>query len=153
MREKQEKSLGKRLLIKRYGGSCRRAWHGRKHAVYCAWAFDAGVPGLAGLAAMALLPSMLCFAGLGLWLGLWLGRVHPNLVYALVAFLFFSAFIQLRLPVAADLLGNSALGEAALALPKDGIIPFVLPRGYLASRIGLAAAGLLLCAARVARAR
>lgn len=111
--------------------------------VFCAWVFAVTPPiGFLPLAVLALMPQALFFAGLGLWIGRW----RSNLVYALIAFLFFAAFIDLAPPPAFDLLGSSALSPAAHALAQKGVIPFVLPSGYLPSRAGIAALGLALCA-------
>ncbi len=112
------------------------------YLVFCIWVFTVTPRiGFLPLAVLALLPQAIFFTGLGLWMG----RLSSNLVYALIAFLFFAAFIDLSLPPAFDLLGNSVLSQAAGTLAQKGVIPFALPNGYLGSRIGITVLGLALC--------
>jgi hypothetical protein len=114
--------------------------------VFCIWVF-AVTPRISflPLAMLALIPQAVFFTGLGLWMG----RFSGNLVYALIAFLFFAAFIDLALPPAFDLLGNSVLAQAAHELAHKGVVPFFLPSGYLASRAGITVLGLALCIGRM----
>ncbi len=110
--------------------------------VFCFWVFSVTPRiGFLPLAVLALVPQAIFFTGLGLWMG----RLRSNLVYALIAFLFFAAFIDLALLPSFDLLGNSVLSQAARALAQKGVIPFSLPYGYLHSRAGITALGMALC--------
>jgi hypothetical protein len=109
--------------------------------VFCARVFALTLRiGYLSLAALVLLPQAVFFTGLGLWLG----RIGSNLAYALIAFLFFAAFIGLTLPPGLDVLGSSVLIKAAGVTVQKGVIPFALPDGYLLSRTGITALGLAL---------
>lgn len=100
-----------------------------------------------GLAALLLLPPALLCLGVGAWLG----RAHTNLVYVMVALLFFISFIRFTPPMPVDIIGKSILETADASMLANGVIPFSLPSGYLPSRLGMGVVGVALCAAYLAR--
>lgn len=113
---------------------------------YIALTFDVHGVGI-GLAALMLLPPALFCLGMGAWLG----RAHTNLVYVMVALLFFASFIRFSPPMPVDIIGKSILDTADTSMLVNGVIPFSLPSGYLPNRLGMGAVGVVLCAAYLAR--
>lgn len=75
-------------------------------------------------------PQFAFFTGTGLWLG----RVRGNLCYVLLAALFFVAMVKPVPPAMLDPIGFSLLAPALRAIPDKGVIPFVIPPVFLASR-------------------
>lgn len=109
------------------------------YALFCLIQFQhSGLGWMWPLAALVILPALLFYMGIGLWLG----KVHHNLVYLLLALLFFAAFVGFSLPPVVDLFGNSILAGAQSTYLQAGTIPFVVPAQYLGSRIVMALAGL-----------
>ncbi len=93
--------------------------------------------------ALVLLPQLLFLSGVGLWIS----RLHHNLVYALIALLLFISLAGVTMPYYLDILGSSILQIPYNSVPADGSIPFIIPADYLLSRVALCVCGLLLIVA------
>lgn len=88
-----------------------------------------------------------------LGLSLAVGGLHPRLVYGLVPLVFFTGVMNLRLPLWLDISANNFLFDYPKILMRafgTGEMIYYLPGSFIASRVGLALAGiaLLLWAAR-----
>ncbi|NLW77855.1 MAG: hypothetical protein GXY32_00375 [Ruminococcaceae bacterium] len=113
------------------------------YALFCVIQFQyTGLGWMWPLAVLVVLPALFFYMGVGLWLG----KVHHNLVYLLLALLFFAAFAGFSMPPAVDLFGNAILAGAQSAALREGVIPFAVPAQYLVSRIVMGLAGLGLSA-------
>ena len=103
--------------------------------------FTGGVR-LFGLCLLFLIPPFLLCCGVGMWLG----RKSAVLVYALIAVLALISFMEVRLPMAVDILGTSILTLGETGKLIKGKIAFAVPQTYLIARIGMSVIGVMLMA-------
>jgi hypothetical protein len=92
---------------------------------------------------LAIVSPLLLLQGAGLWLSRW----RPNLAIVLIALVFFAGFARFSPPYWLDVLGRSIMQVPQEAMPLKGVIAFVVPRGFLVSRLILCALGIILMAA------
>jgi hypothetical protein len=97
--------------------------------------------------ALVLLPPFALLLGLGLWAG----KLHYNLPFALVVLVFAARIYPTGSSPFLDLLGGSLLQGADRAIPVAGEVAFTLPPGYLLSRVVLMVVGLALAVAGTPR--
>jgi len=82
-----------------------------------------------------------------LGVGVAAGQIHPRLVLALLPLLFFAGVFNLGLPSWLDICGNNFMLDYPKILMRTlgtGDMVYYLPSGFLASRVGLLVAGVLL---------
>lgn len=110
-------------------------------SVFYGWAF-----GFFDLREFAVCVSLILIAPLFfmLGLGLLLGEIRHTLAYVLLAVVFLFSFLNFSPACFFDVFGYSLMRIPGKAIPKAGIIPFIVPGSFWATRAAFAALGLLM---------